>query len=194
VKTNTVASKLKAAGIKGPISHRKGTWELENEAIPVAGAPKAAHKKPKRGSPTPLALSEKVHIEMARDKAGGMTDKDLAVKYAVSVTYVGDAMRTLFIQSKVGREILKGVLLDNAIAGGMKVRQSIDELTPSQAIVATSVMTQRFIDVDKHNSAMQTSDIDFTELNEIGDMLRELNMIAGTGPVIDVESTTEREE
>lgn len=166
-KYNNSARELKAADIHQGIARRKGDWELDREKQP-AGKPNR-----KSGKPHKLALTEQSKLQMAKDRASGMSEKELANKYSVSVTYVGEALRTLFVKSAIGRDILKGVLLDNAISCGMRVRATVDELSPMQSVIATGVMTQRYIDIDKHTQDIP-KEVDFSELLEMGNLLKDL--------------------
>lgn len=121
-----------------------------------------------------VPVSRKTILEMAQDKAAGKTDKELAAKYAVSVSYVRDALQTLFVSNKQGREILKGVVLENAIASGMASREVIKDLQPMQKVLATGIFTQRFIDLDKHTQSA-APEVDFQALDRIGKTLDKLN-------------------
>lgn len=178
---DSTSRKAKAAGLP-VLGRRKGEWELKREKTKTPGMDKVRPKGERA-----LALKKDEMLEMARDKAGGMSDKELSKKYAISEAYVRDSLKTLYLNNKMGREILKNVLLDNAIAGGMRVRETIGELNPMQSVVATGIMTQRYIDIDKHNS-QQVNDVDIDELQQVGELLRDLNKAAGLDDSIDVDA------
>lgn len=206
---DSVAKKMRKAGIVGGLSIRKEEhpWDKDrptkeqkqaNQTNPyTAGMDK---KRPvgvgSKGKPSKkaLAVTSAELMVMAKDKAGGMTNAELSEKYGVSEGYVGEALRTLFVRSRTGREILKGVLLENAVACGMRVRKTVDELTPMQAVVATGIMAQRFVDLDKHTQN-QPPDINFDELNVMGAMLKDIRNSVGIGQtegdVIDIQAEVE---
>src|SRR5687768_17404622 len=164
---------MKKAGITNGVVVRTAAWQESRRDKTVPGKPKVRPKGEK-----PLQLSTETKLAMARDKAGGMTTAALADKYSVSESYIEHSLRTLFTQNAVGREILKGVLLDNAIASGMHVRANIGELQPMQAVIATGVMTQRFIDLDKHTQK-QAPEIDTTTLSQVGEILKDIKESLG---------------
>lgn len=166
------ARKLKREGIGAiTVKPRKGEWELMKEKG-VSGKPKNGKMK------KALAISQSTTIQMAHDRAGGMLIKDIAMKYAVSDGLVSNSLQKLFISTKIGREILKGVLLENAIATGMHARSKVDQLNPMQATVAAGIFTDRFIALDKH-TASQPMDVDFAELAEAGNAIKELKELVG---------------
>lgn len=142
-----------------------------------------------------IPMSDKALLGMAQEKASGKADKQLAAKYGVSVSYVQDALRTLYLNNKTGREILKGVLLENAVACAMGVREEIGDLQPMQKVIATGVMTQRYIDLDKHTASVP-AEVDYQALERIGAVLGRLNKIASDvddeeNRVIDINVETE---
>lgn len=194
-KVDNTSARMKAAGMSGGVSmRRKGEWEkvVRPEAKKIPG--KAKPKKDKHKTDA-LALSTPTLVAMAKDKASGMTEKQMAVKYAVSARYVHEAMKTLFTATSTGREVLKNVLLDNAIATGMRVRATVDELSPMQSVIATGIMTQRFVDLEKHTQAAPP-DVDFSELSQMGNLLRNIRESVGLdddshGPIIDIEAESQ---
>lgn len=130
-------------------------------------------------------------FDMARDKAAGMSTASLSAKYGVSDNYVNQALNKLYVSSKTGREILKGVLLENALATGMVARSKVHELNGMQAIVASGIMTQRFIDLDKHTQNLPNT-VDVSEVEKVGRMLNEMERKAfpdavETGNIIDID-------
>jgi hypothetical protein len=181
----SVSQQLKKAGIKGGIAIRRGEWAGESRPKHVPGADKVRPK-----GKAPLTLPKETLVMMAKDKSSGMSDKEISKKYAVSTSYIQASLKTLFLTTKVGKEILKGVLLDNAVACGMRVRETVDELQPMQAAIATGIMTQRLIDLDKHTSN-QPPDMDLNELAEVGKFLREIRtevmpLTDADAPIIDI--------
>lgn len=83
------------------------------------------------------------------------------------------------------------MLLEGAIATGMRVQEKMHELAGAQSVVATAALTAKFIDLDKH-TASQKKVIDFDELTSIGDDLRALRADIGddteeTG-IIDIDA------
>lgn len=175
---------MKKAGIVGGITHRKGQWETERAPSKPAGKP----TEKKKGHS--LVLSLPVQMQMAKDKATGMSDKALAEKYSISIGYVHNALSTLFVKNSTARDILKNVLAENAIACGMRVRETVGELQPMQAAIATGIMTRNFIDLDKHSATIPT-DVDFTELAGISELLSSLRGHVATpsdkeGDIIDI--------
>lgn len=189
-----VSRQLKKAGIVGGIAIRKNPWESDKPKG-ITGMPK--DKPP--GERRLNQLPKETLILMAKDKASGLTDLQIADKYSVSNSYIQGAMRTLFMTSKIGREILKGVLLDNAVACGMRVRATVDELSPMQAVIATGVMTQRFVELEKHTQ-QAPPDVDFSELAQVGQILKDIRGSIGLignsveGEIIDIQADVQPPE
>lgn len=164
----STSKELRKAGIKGGVAIRKGEWAEETRSKRIPGADK---KRPK--GQAPLQLPKETMVLMAKDKASGMTNMELSNKYGVSSSYIQHSLKTLFLTTKVGKEILKNVLLDNAVASGMRLRETVGDLQPMQAAIVTGIMTQRFIDLEKHTSAT-APDMDLTELGQVGQILRDI--------------------
>lgn len=186
---------MKKAGIKGGGVNaiiRPGEWELakinETKTLEtVAGKPKGK-KKP---------LQTKEIVSMAHDKAGGMSYPELSDKYGLSEGYIAAALRRLYVSTNIGKQILKGVLLENAIVMGTHARNKIADMTGMQAAVATGIMTSRFVELDKHDQ-QTPQEIDFKEIAEVGAQLRGLVAAVGglgdnsdTESVLDIESSSE---
>lgn len=186
-KGKVLSRTLQAAGIHDGIKIRKGDWELELERR-IPGAPKDK-KKPGLGK---FQASENEMLSMAKEKAQGKTNRQIGDKYGFAATYVEAALRKLYVNNEKGREILKGVLLEGAIATGMRVQEKIRDLTAAQSVIATTALTAKFIDLDKHNSE-QRKNIDYDELTGLGDDLRKLREAVGEDnddepSVIDIEA------
>lgn len=180
---------LSKAGIEdGAVADtiRKGQWQLERDKR-VAGAPKKGREKGERK----FRLTEGEKENMIRDKAGGASNKNIARKYGLSERYVENAMAKNFVSTAAGASVLKGVLLEGAIATGMRVQEKLHELTGAQSVIATTALTAKFIDLDKHTAA-QKKVIDFDELTSIGDDLRSLRAEVGDDMdepgIIDIEA------
>lgn len=182
-KYNGLSRKLKAAKITGTLSKQKVEPVKE-----IPGAPKKRHPGSKA-----LVLSQDALLQMAKDRAGGSSMDELADKYSLSKGYVESALRTLFTNSAVGRDILKGVMLENAIATSMRVRETVGQLQPMQAVIASGITTQRFIDLEKH-TANTPPEVDFAQLARVGDVLAQLGKELGIDPdssegeVIDIDA------
>lgn len=178
-KADQTARKLKAAGVKPLL---KGDWEKHREEYGAPKAGKAGVGKHKLSADTKLAI--------AKDKMAGATSKELAIKYDCSVKLIELALKHAFIATEKGKHVLKGILLENAVATGMKVKEGVEDLTTMQAAVVTGVMTQRFIELDKHMQGSNGADVDFNGLIEVGKILSGLDGIIegeeGESPVIDV--------
>lgn len=142
-----------------------GQGIITAKAISITPIP--TRSKDKTGTPL-RKLSPDAIMAMARDKAAGATASSLSDKYGVSTSYINEALKTLFVSNAVGREVLKGVLLDNAIATGMQARAKISELSPMQSVAAAAVFTSKFIDIDKHDKDTP-KDIDVSTLAKMSD-------------------------
>lgn len=175
---DTTAIKLRAAKVP-PVGVRKGQWQVEREAAAkqVPGKPKPNKKRTRAA----IALSPQLMLEAAKDKAAGMTNEMLATKYAVSEAYIGEALQRLYVRSDVGRQILKGVLLENAIATGMHARKNIESLSGMQATVAAGIFTDRFVQLDKHIASVPR-EVDFAEIAKVGQLLEELDAEVAIDP------------
>lgn len=126
-------------------------------------------------------IPEELRLEVAKERAGGASVDYLAKKYCVSNKYIDDALQKVFISSKVGREILKNVILENGIAAGMHARRGIEQLSPMQAVMATGIMSSKFVELDKH-TASQPAEVDFQELQSIGENLKLIKESLGDMP------------
>lgn len=194
-KRDLTDKKFKAAGIK-PLDvkpmPRKGEWQVAREGK-IAG-------KPKQGKTmrSLTRVSDEEVAEMARLKAGGMSYKEIGDLHGLAGTYVREAVNTRFVNTSKGREILKGVLLENAIATGVNARKKIDDLNGMQSVVAAGIMTQRFIDLDKHIQNTPATVTDFAEIASLSESLDELVKDLGLdgvqGPsILDVDAEVTRE-
>lgn len=153
-----------------------GEWQLEKEHRRAPGEP----AKKKAGNTT--GKLTRIHIKQAAmDKIGGATWDELKQKYGVSIRYLRDAIQAQFITTKKGREILKGVLLEGAITSGMHAKSKIGELNGMQAAVATGILTSKFIELDKHTQGLPQDSADLTNLDQIGDDLRDIRKMLGDG-------------
>lgn len=170
---------------------RKAAWQVHRD-LPKQLPERSVDGEKTRRVGRPKVYPKEVQMEIAKDRAKGSTIASLATKYGASITYVEDALRTIFRTSKEGREILKGVILENGIAAGMHARRTIGELTPMQAVVATGIMSSKFVELEKH-AATLPSEVDFGELQSIGDNLRQITEQLGEmpddegGEVIDID-------
>lgn len=126
-------------------------------------------------------IPEEMRMEVAKELAGGASVQYLMKKYCVSDQYILDSMKKLYVSSKAGREILKNVILENGIAAGMHARKTIGELSPMQAIMATGIMSSKFVELDKHTAA-QPAEVDFQELQAIGENLKLIKESLGDLP------------
>lgn len=180
-KSDQSARQLKSAGIT--IRRNPREDHVIEKRIPGADKVRIKAKHEQALSMQPVEI-----LAMARDKAAGRTNQELADKYAVSVGYVQDSLRQMFLKSSLGREILKGVILDNAVAAGMQARERMAELSPMQSVLATGIFTQRFIDMDKHDKDIP-KEVDLSELMAVGRMLTGLQdsiTLPSEGKMIDV--------
>lgn len=123
-------------------------------------------------------VSEDTVLSMAKDRAAGQTYRELAEKYALSENYIKDALEIVFVGGKRGSEVLKGLLLENAIGAGMHVKKKMDELTPMQAGVVVGIMTKNFIDLDKHMNNTNEATVDYESIGQIAGTLASLNALA----------------
>lgn len=170
---------------------RKAPWQVHRDLPKQLPERSVDGEKTKRVHGKRM-IPKEVQLEIAKEVADGATVPTIANKYGVSAGYVEDALRTVFRTSKEGREILKGVILENGIASGMHARRHIGELTPMQAVVATGIMSSKFVELEKH-AATLPSEVDFGELQSIGDNLRQITEQLGEmpddegGEVIDID-------
>lgn len=182
---------MKKAGIKKGLADIQGEFPPERTSQKVAGRHK--ERRPKGSIPKGLVLPKEAYPLMLKDKARGMTLDAIGAKYGLSTNYVQNALATLFITNKVGREVLKGVHLENAIATGMKVRETIEDLSPMQAAIVSGISTQRYIDLERHTQS-SPPDVDFTELKQVGQLLRGIRDDIGIstegedGEIIDIQT------
>lgn len=189
-----VSKQFKSAGVP-PIEPtiRKGAWQIARESgAKVQGMPKLKRKS------AAIALDEDSLLEMAREKAGGATNNQLAVRYGVGESYISEALKKLYISNSQGKEILKGIMLENAIGTSMQAGKKMSELTPMQSVMASSILTRTYIDLDKH-TMNQPSEVDLTEIDKVGRLINELDeqvKAAGlkeqVGEIIDVSAQVER--
>lgn len=187
INQDSTSSKLRAAGLAGGVERRKGEWELARDQR--SGRDKTGKRESGHGK---LDLPHNAIVAMAYDKASGMGNDMIAKKYHVSDGYVADALKRLFIDHKIGRVILKGVLLENAVASGMHARKQLSSMNGMQAAVATGIFTDRFVQLDKH-MASQPVEVDFNELQQVGGILKQLQDSVGgitsrEIPAIDIEA------
>lgn len=168
---------------------RKGDWQLARENPERGGKHKVGTNK-QTGAKN--GLSKETKLEIAKEKAGGASEHYLAKKYGVSITYVQDSLKSIFLTSKVGREILKNVILENGIACGMHARTKVEELSGMQAIMATGIMSSKFVELEKHTMA-QPAEVDFVEIQAISENLKAIKDLVGDLPddsvveIIDLE-------
>lgn len=161
--------KAKIPPLEVPPPIRKGAWQIAREND-TGGMPtrRTSNKQSKV-----VALNDDVLFQMAKEKAGGATLASLAAKYQVSETYINEALKKLYLSSAKGKQILRGVLLENAIGTGMHGRAKIGELNGMQAIVASGIMTQRFIDLDKYMQSTPET-VDVAEIEKVGRLIIQL--------------------
>ncbi len=174
----------KAAGIE-TIPLQKGEWQLQREGNKLAG-------KLKKGKTFRVAtdISDETALLAATQIASGKTVAAVADEMACSENKLREAIGRKYIHNSKGKEILKGLLLEGAIATGQQAREKMPELSAMNSVVATGILTSKFIELDKHLTGTP-QEIDFAELAGLGEELRELrktiNVVdTGVGPVIDV--------
>lgn len=119
-------------------------------------------------------LHEATVIEMAKDKATGATDKEISEQYGVSISLLQNALSGLYINSQIGREILKKVYLENALIFGMDARKKIDGMTGIQAAVASGIFSTKLNELEKTDRE-KPNNFDAKELNDALNDLKELN-------------------
>lgn len=182
---DNTARALKAANIP-PLPLKKGAWQLEKERnTKLGGDPRTT--KPRSA---PLALTEKSHAQIGLDKASGKEHGEIATQYGVAKGIVQKSVREKFVSNREGRETLKGVLLENAIAFGSQASEKIEELNGMQSVVAAGIMTQRYIDLDKHSSTV-VDNADLDQIASVGRTIAELEGMASSvgeevGEIIDI--------
>lgn len=157
---------------------RKGEWQLAKETHKVLPVVKK-HKRSDNWKKN--TIPEDMRLEIAKEMAGGATKEFVANKYGVSNSLVVRAMNQVWIGSAVGREILKNVILENGIAMGMQARDKMSELSPMQSVMATGIMSSKFVELDKHTSSTP-QEVDFNQLQEIGEHLKQVADSLGVPP------------
>lgn len=161
----------KATGGK-PVNIRKGEWELA-KLEDTRGMSKEGRGNKK--------MSEELKLEMAKDKAAGMTNKELSEKYCVAENLVASALNQIYLNNKVARELLKKVMLKTAVAAAANTMSRVDELDPARSAVVAGIMTSKVIDLERHE-ANQPREIDVDRLGEVADILSGLDQIAAGAP------------
>lgn len=181
------AAQMKAAGIKGGVVLKTGAWKKAKDAgikNTDSGRPKTTKR---RGGTDAVQISDEVVMQMAIEKAGGSTTAELALRYGVSEGHVTNLIRKKYIDSRTGREVLKGILMHNGIAFAGQAAQKIEELNGMQSVVATGIMTQRWIDLDKHSATVNDS-IDLDEVSRVGRLLKDLDGYVSVESAVDNDS------
>jgi len=198
MKRDTTSRKLKAANIS-PFSARKPQWAAEHELAKKAREKTvvkpqriAKKKKMKKGTSQAIVLSDDALMQAARERASGESLPDLAKRYGISSGYLAQCLKRVYVNTDVGRQILKGMLLENGIVTAAHAQKKLNELTGMQAAVASGIFTSRFIELDKH---IQTSPqkIDFAKLDTIMQTLNELDQLVAhdlddDGDITDIEA------
>lgn len=171
--SDKVAMKLKAAKIP-PISLgiRKGEWQLAKEQAKGKHHKSVPHTRSTESRV--LMITDEAKQAMMEDKTSGMTFRDIANKYSVSTEYVKDALKAKYISNQEGKRVLRGVLLEGAIATGTQAKKKIKDLNGMQSVVASGILTQRFIDLDKHMTS-QPDNVDLAEIEKVGQLLGDLD-------------------
>lgn len=188
IKADTSHAQFKKAGIPSGVVLRKGAWQKAKESNP-AGSPKAHRDHSKRQI---VPLSPSVFEQAAHDKAGGKSWSQTAEATGLAQAYVEKAVKTKFINNQQGREILKASLLTNGIAFSEQATAKIEELNGMQSVVAAGIMTQRFIDLDKHSQNVPNS-VDLEELAKVGRTIEEIESGITINPsdIIDIGGLNE---
>jgi transposase-like protein len=168
---NATSRKLKAARI-APVELplRKGEWQVAKEqkkAVP--GMPKTkSHKKPV------LIVNDGVAASMALAREEGQSVRQVAQEYGVSESLVERAVRRHYVSLKDGKQALRGVLLEGAIACGQQAKNKVEELNGMQSVVAAGIFTQRFIDMDKHIQE-SPEEVDMSDVEKAGALIASLD-------------------
>lgn len=158
---------MKRAGIVAGVTLHKGKWQTEREKEQIPGQPKPNRKGAKH--PLPPHATEQIILA----KAGGKSWDQTAQEFGVTKNLVAKRAKEHFINNRQGKEILKSVLLENGIAMASQASEKIEELNGMQSVVAAGIMTQRFIDLDKHTqNSPETIDLD--EVAKVGRAIQEL--------------------
>lgn len=121
-------------------------------------------------------LKQETIIEMAKDKAAGATDDELSEQYGISISLLQQALRGLYINTQIGREILKKVYLENALIFGMDARTKIKDMTGVQSAVASGIFATKLNELEKTDRE-RPNNFDAKELNDALADLKELNDI-----------------
>lgn len=191
-KAFAISRDMKKAGMGSGVVIKKGEWQKAQE-LRLQKEKEEASKKKVKGHQ--LRLTEKAHEKIMLDKSTGRSSREIASELGVSDGLVSSSLRKRYVDSRQGREILKSVLLENAIAFGTQASEKIEDLNGMQSVVATGIMTQRFIDLDKHAANMPET-VDLESINKVGRIIGELEEASGSfgediGHIIDITAEVE---
>lgn len=182
---------FKKVGIMHGVQLKKGKWQVEKEAKKKARVPGEPKKKQQGGEPY-VQTPENIGNAIVLSKASGKSWDQVAEEMGQSKVHVAKKAREHFINNQEGKQILKSVLLENAIAFGSQAGEKIEELNGMQSVVAAGIMTQRFVDLDKHDQNSNQT-IDLEEVAKAGRLIEQLEQqipIEATGIPEDVIDLT----
>lgn len=166
--TDTSHAQFKKVGVMNGVQLKKGKWQVEKEAKKkIPGDPK--RKQGDQKPPIPPNAANQIILA----KAGGQSWEQVAQEFGVTKDLVARKAREHFINNQEGKQILKSVLLENAIAFGGQAGEKIEELNGMQSVVAAGIMTQRFVDLDKHDQNTNQT-IDLEEVAKAGRIIEQL--------------------
>lgn len=166
-------AQFKAAGIQKGVVLQKGAWQEAKDKKPPSGTPKRNSRSSNGGGCDPVPTSQSTINKAALAKAGGQSWEQVAQSTGITKEYVANKVREKFINNRQGREVLKSTLLENGIAFAAQAGDKIEELNGMQSVVAAGIMTQRFIDLDRHTQNIPDT-IDLEEVAATGRAIQEL--------------------
>lgn len=191
-KQDNLSRSLKAAGIEGGVTARQSPWDMER-IKDTPGKP----KKKKHKTSALIPISRETSFAMAKDRSLGMSEKQVADKYSVATCLVREALKRVYTGTAVGRELLKNVILEGAIATSTQALKKVGELNPVQSVAAAGLLTSKFIELDKHTQNTPQA-IDFAQLKQVHENLQsldeELGDIDDDDGVIDIEAFVKKKK
>jgi hypothetical protein len=157
----------KAAGI--PLEILEGTLVPEIPRIATLQTPNEQYHHARK-------ITEGEQDQMLREAAATGSISAVENKYGVARGYLRSALSRRFGSLEKMKEVLLGLVAENAIAVQMVAQEKVGELTGAQAVFAGKLLVDTMEKVEKSIQSTPKT-VNFRQLNQVGETLKQLRAV-----------------
>ena len=172
----------------GQVMKKAGIPNLVLEDALAKEAPIASLQTPAEYHHPNARISTEEQDQMLREAAATGSVTSVELKYGVARGYLRAAMTRRFGSLEAMKQVLLGLVTENAIAVQMVAQEKIGELSAPQAVFAGKMLVDTMEKVEK--SIQNTpKTVNFAQLNQVGETLKALRAVVDKRREAEAEET-----